>query len=320
MVVTRKPGLFSRGDSRVLLLLAFASIYIIWGSTYLAIRYAVETIPPLITAGARHLGAGAVLMAWALARGYRPDRRELRSSLVLGILFFFIGHGTLHWAEQIVPSGLAALLVATEAMWVALLGAVFFRQKLNLANLVGLVLGLVGVMLLTIGQGTSAQSASLLGVIVILLGTVSWSLGMLYSTRATLPSDPLARAAMPLLVGAVLLLTTAGFTGEFRGLQVANVTAKSALGLLYLIVFGSIVAFTAYTWLLERVAPNVIVTHTYVNPVVAVWLGWAWAGEAMSPRTTLAAILVVVAVILMSFNTSEESAQEARGEQSEEAA
>ena len=319
MAVTRKSGAFS-GDSRFLVLLAFASIYIIWGSTYLAIRYAVETIPPLITAGLRHLSAGTVLMIWALARGYRPTRRELYSSFVLGFLFFFIGHGTLHWAEQVVPSGLAALLVATEAMWVALLGAVFLKQKLNLPNIVGIVLGFAGVMLLTIGQGAGGQSTSLLGVVVFLIGTVSWSIGMLYSTRPTLPKDPVARAAMPLLVGAVLLLTTAGLTGEFRGFHLASVTTKSALGLLYLIVFGSIVAFTAYTWLLDRISPNVIVTHTYVNPVVAVWLGWAWAGEPMSPRTTVAAIMVVISVILMSLNTSEQPATEVRREQPEEAA
>lgn len=318
MAVTRKSGF--AGDSRLLVFLSFASIYVIWGSTYLAIRYAVETIPPLITAGMRHLSAGAVLMAWALARGYRPTRRELKSSFVLGVLFFFIGHGTLHWAEQIVPSGLAALLVATEAMWVALLGALFFRQRLNIPNIAGLVLGFGGITLLTLGQGGSGQTASLLGIIVTLVGTVSWSVGMLYSTKATLPSDPVARAAMPLLVGAVLLLTTAGITGEFRGFHVANVTARSAYGLLFLIVFGSIVAFTAYTWLLERISPNVIVTHTYVNPVVAVWLGWAWAGEPMSPRTTIAAILVVLAVILMSLNTSEQGARNAQREESEEAA
>lgn len=318
MAVIRKSGF--AGDSRFLLFVSFASIYIVWGSTYLAIRYAVETIPPLITAGMRHLSAGAVLMAWALARGYRPTRRELKSSFVLGVLFFFIGHGTLHWAEQIVPSGLAALLVATEAMWVALLGALFFRQRLNIPNMVGLTLGFAGVLLLTMGQSASGQAVPLFGVVITLVGTVSWSVGMLYSTRAALPSDPVARAAMPLLVGAVLLLSTAGVTGEFRGFRVANVTAKSALGLLFLIVFGSIVAFTAYTWLLERVSPNVIVTHTYVNPVVAVWLGWAWAGEPMSPRTTVAAILVVLAVILMSLNTSEQGARSTTAEQSEEAA
>ena len=307
------------GESRFLLLLAFASIYIIWGSTYLAIRYAVETIPPLITAGVRHLGAGTVLMIWALARGYRPTRPEIKSSIVLGTLFFFIGHGSLHWAEQVVPSGLAALLVATEAMWVALLGAVFFRQKLSRVNMAGLALGFTGVMLLSV-ENSSGQSSPLLGVIVILIGTVSWSLGMLYSTRATLPADPVARSAMPLLVGAVMLLTTAGVTGEFHGLHFANVTAKSAYGLLYLIVFGSIVAFTAYTWLLERVPPNVIVTHTYVNPVVAVWLGWAWAGEPMNPRTTVAAILVVIAVVLMSLRSSERQVDEVERAASEEAA
>lgn len=310
MAVIKKSRVFA-GGSRFLLLLAFASIYIIWGSTYLAIRFAIETIPPLITAGVRHLSAGTVLMIWALARGYRPTRRELYSGTVLGFLFFFIGHGTLHWAEQVVPSGLAALLVATEPMWIALLGVIMsYKQNLNLANVSGLILGFAGVLLLTTDHSVAGQSTSLIGVIVLLIGTASWSLGMLYSKRAPLPADPVARSAVPLLVGAVLLLATAGVTGEFSGFHLANVTARSALGLLYLIVFGSIVAFTAYTWLLDRCSPTLIVTHTYVNPVVAVWLGWAWAGEPMSPRTVVAAVLVVISVILVSLSSSDQPARE----------
>ncbi len=305
---------------RTLLLLAFAAVFIVWGTTVLAIRYAVETIPPLITAGARHLSAGAVLMAWALARGYRPRWRELRSSVVLGFLFFFVGHGTLHWAEQTVPSGVAALLSATDAMWVPLLGALFFKQRLDLASVAGLVLGFTGVVLLTTNRGSAEQSTPLLGIAVILLGTLSWSLGMLYSPRASLPADPVASSAGQLLVGATFLLATAWFAGEFRGFHVANVTGRSALGLLYLAVFGSIVAFTAYTWLLERCSPTLIVTHTYVNPVVAVWLGWAWAGEPMSPRTWIAALLVVVSVVLVSLSAIEQRAKETARSLSEDAA
>ncbi len=306
--------------SRTLLLLAFAAVFVVWGTTFLAIRYAVETIPPLITAGARHLSAGAVLMAWALARGYRPRWREVRSSVVLGFLFFFVGHGTLHWAEQTVPSGLAALLSATDAMWVPLLGALYYKQDLNLASVGGLVLGFAGVALLTTDRGGPGQPASLLGIVVILVGTLSWSLGMLYSPRASLPADPVASSAAQLLAGAVMLLAAAWFAGEFRGFHVANVTGKSALGLLYLIVFGSIVAFTAYTWLLERCSPTLVVTHTYVNPVVAVWLGWAWAGEPMSARTWIAALLVVVSVVLVSLSTRERAAEQTVPAQSDEAA
>jgi len=294
------------GMTRLLVLLAFGAIYIIWGSTYLAIRYAVETIPPLITAGVRHLIAGSVLFAWAWMRGYRPTRRELISSTVLGALFFLIGHGSLHWAETTVASGLAALLVATEPMWIAMLSLVWSDgRRTTVTTVFGLLLGFVGVALLTTDQGISGTSSSMLGAFAIILGTLSWSLGMIYSKRAALPSDAIARTAMPLLTGSAMLLISALATGEFASLNVAAVTAKSLLGLGYLIVFGSIVAFTAYTWLLERCSATLIATHTYVNPIVAVLLGWMLAGEPVSSRIVVAGAFVVVSVFCVSLSGEE---------------
>jgi drug/metabolite transporter (DMT)-like permease len=292
--------------TRLLVLLSFAAIYIIWGSTYLAIRYAVETIPPLITAGVRHLIAGSVLFAWAWMRGYRPTRRGLISSTVLGALFFLIGHGSLHWAETTVASGLAALLVATEPMWIAMLSLVWSDgRRTTVTTVFGLLLGFVGVALLTTDQGISGTSSSMLGAFAIILGTLSWSLGMIYSKRAALPSDAIARTAMPLLTGSAMLLISALATGEFASLNVAAVTAKSLLGLGYLIVFGSIVAFTAYTWLLERCSATLIATHTYVNPIVAVLLGWMLAGEPVSSRIVVAGAFVVVSVFCVSLSGEE---------------
>ena len=291
------------------ILLAFASIYLIWGSTYLAIRYAIETIPPLVTAGVRHLTAGSVLLVWALVRGYRPTRREWYSSAVLGLLFFLISHGSLHWAEQTVPSGLAALLVATEPMWVAVL-ALFIgneRQSLSLPNIAGLLLGFVGVALLTTDHTIAAQSTSLLGAIAILAGTLSWSFGMFYAKQAPLPKDPLARSAMSMFCGSIMLLFAATVTGEFHSLSLQQVTLRSYLGLLYLIVFGSIVAFTAYTWLLEHCTASLIATHTYVNPVVAVLLGWLYAGEPITRRALFAGLLVVISVVCVTMGTTESS-------------
>jgi drug/metabolite transporter (DMT)-like permease len=309
------------GSSRFLVLLAFAIIYVVWGSTYLAIRYAVETIPPLITAGLRHLSAGSVLFAWAWFRGYRPTRREWFASAVLGFLFFFVGHGSLHWAEQVVPSGLAALLVATEPLWITLLALVLSaKQNLNVANLAGLAIGFVGVILLTTDSATLSQHGSVIGIIVLIVGTIGWSLGMLYSKQSkSLPADSLARAAMSLLMGSWMLLATAGVSGEFRGFHWAAVTGKSIFGLLYLIVFGSIIAFTAYMWLLERCSPTLIATHTYVNPVVAVLLGWALANETLTGRMLFAAVLVVASVIFVSLGHSERRERVA-GELDEEAA
>src|SRR6185369_4381940 len=302
-------------SKRLLLLASFAIIYVVWGSTYLAIRYAVETIPPLITAGVRHLTAGSVLFAWAWSRGFRPTKRDWYGTAVLGFLFFFISHGSLHWAEQVVPSGLAALLVATEPLWITLIGLSLSRkQNLNLPNVTGLVVGFIGVLLLTTDHQLSGQSASLLGAIAIVIGTITWAIGMLYSQSSkSLPSNSVARAGMSLLMGSWMLLATAAISGEFDGFHWANVSSKSLLGLLYLITFGSIVAYTAYMWLLDRCSPTLIATHTYVNPIVAVFLGWSLAGEALNGRTVIAAVLVVVSVICVSFGHAEKRQQPCEG-------
>ncbi len=318
MVVKAK----SERSSQLLVLVSFAIIYIVWGSTYLAIRYAVETIPPLVTAGFRHLSAGSVLLMWAWMRGYRPTRREWYGSAVLGFLFFLMGHGSLHWAEQVVPSGLAALLVATEPLWITLLALVLsHKQKLNVPSVAGLLIGFLGVLLLTTDSAISSQRSLLIGATVTILGTVAWALGMLYSKESkSLPHDSVARAGMSLLIGSWMLLATAGITGEFRGFHWSAVSGKSLLGLLYLIVFGSIVAYTAYMWLLERTSPTLIATHTYVNPIVAVLLGWLLAGEQLTGRALVAAGLVIVSVVCVSFGHSEERQPEVGRELDEEAA
>jgi drug/metabolite transporter (DMT)-like permease len=300
-VIVSKPTTPSirlpRGES-IKLALAFAAIYLVWGSTYLAIRYAVETIPPLVAAGIRHTIAGGVLLAWACARGYRPRREHWVAGLVLGALFFFVGHGTLHWAEQHVASGLAALLIATEPMFILVLAWLSGQQRISRISALGLAFGVVGVAILT-GAEVSAKNASLIGLLAVLLGSLSWSAGVVISPKLRLPTDALARTAVPLVCGAVMLLATAGITGEFRGLRWSAVSLKSIFGLGYLIVFGSIVAFTAYTWLLQRVPPAVVATHTYANPVVAVLLGWLLASEPLTARVALASIAILGAIMLI---------------------
>jgi drug/metabolite transporter (DMT)-like permease len=288
------------------LLLAFFAIYVVWGSTYLAIRYAVETIPPLIVAGVRHTIAGLVLLAWAWMRGYRPTRREWQASLVLGIFYFVIGHGSLHWAETVVPSGLAALLIASEPIWIAVMAAVVSHgERLTGKTIIGLLLGVAGVALLMGDEAASGNHAVLLGSLAILAGTLSWSVGVMYSRTSSLPPNALARAGMPEIVGAAILLLIAALTGEFSGFHVAAVSTRSALSLLYLITFGSIITFTAYTWLLDHVSPTLVSTHTYANPVIAVLLGWLWAGEVINRRVLEAGLLTLVAVFLISRGTGE---------------
>jgi drug/metabolite transporter (DMT)-like permease len=286
-----------RGES-IKLALAFAAIYLVWGSTYLAIRYAVETIPPLVAAGIRHTIAGGVLLAWACARGYRPRREHWLAGIVLGALFFFVGHGTLHWAEQHVASGLAALLIATEPMFILVLAWAAGQQRISRISALGLAFGVVGVAILT-GAEVSAKNASLIGLLAVLLGSLSWSAGVVISPRLKLPTDALARTAVPLVCGAVMLLAAAGITGEFRGLHWSAISLKSIFGLGYLIVFGSIVAFTAYTWLLQRVPPAVVATHTYANPVVAVLLGWLLASEPLTTRVAISSVAILGAIMLI---------------------
>ena len=322
-VVSRESGSDLRlrpaaRPGRMALFLAFFAIYVVWGSTYLAIRYAVESIPPLVVAGVRHSIAGMALLGWAYARGHRPTLKQWRASLVLGTLYFAMGHGSLHWAETVVPSGLASLLVASEPIWIALLATVVSHgERLTGKTVMGLLLGITGVALLMRPESGPGHRAMLIGSIAIVLGAVAWSVGVFYSRSASLPRDPVARAGMPEIVGAAVLLLVAGFTGEFSHFHVTAVTARSAWALLYLITFGSIVAFTAYTWLLDHASPTLVSTHTYANPIIAVVLGWLWAGEVISVRVLEAGLLTLFAVFLISCGTSRSAQLKAEVEESE---
>jgi drug/metabolite transporter (DMT)-like permease len=293
------PGAIERATaSRLWLALAFFAIYVVWGTTYLAIRYAVETIPPLVTAGVRHTAAGLILLAIAWSRGFRPRREHWIAGAVLGALFFLIGHGTLHWAEKYVSSGLAALLIASEPLWILLLGAAMGQQRINWKNGLGLLLGLAGVAILTMHEFTTRTSLTW-AVIAVLVGSASWGVGVCIGPRLRLPRDPMGRAAVPLVCGAGMLLLTAGISGEFSAVHWDTISLRSLLGLAYLIIFGSVVAFSAYTWLLQRCSPTLVATHTFVNPLVAVLVGWLWASEPMSVRIVLATVVILGAIVLI---------------------
>ena len=286
--------------NRATVVFSFLSIYFIWGSTYLAIRYAVETIPPLYTAGLRHLIAGLILLVWCLAKRLRPTWAQVRASFVIGTFFFLIGHGTLHWAEQKVPSGLASLLIACEPIWVFLLSAFVARRwRLNAALLAGILLGFGGVGLLMGRSALNSGPGVFVGSLAVLLGAFSWSVGIVYSRHSHLSGHPLLLSALSLLAGSAQLLLVGTALGEYRGFSFASVSIRSWLSLGYLIVFGSVVAFTAYNWLLEHYSPTLVATHTYVNPIVAVLFGWLFAGEAVTFNVLLSAALVIGAVMLV---------------------
>jgi drug/metabolite transporter (DMT)-like permease len=237
-------------------------------------------------------------LAWAYARGFRARLEHWIAGSIVGALFFLVGHGTLHWAEQHVASGLAALLIATEPMFILVLAWASGQQRISRISALGLAVGVVGVAILT-GVELSAKNASLLGILAVLAGSLSWAAGVVISPKLRVPTDALARTAVPLVCGAVMLLAVAGITGEFRGLHWSAVSLKSLTGLGYLIVFGSIVGFTAYTWLLQRYPPALVATHTYANPVVAVLLGWLLAGEALTMRVALASVAILGAIVLI---------------------
>jgi drug/metabolite transporter (DMT)-like permease len=294
---------YMTGQNRLVTLLAFACIYFIWGSTYLAIRYAVETIPPLFVASLRHLIAGGLLFGWCWWRGLRPVRQQWFASIVLGGLFFLIGHGTLHWAQQTLPSGMAAFLIATEPIFVAMILTATRRTRITPTLLIGLLLGLFGVALI-IGADLQTGSAQMLSSFAVLIGTVSWSIGMVYSRSAALHPDDSMAAAMSLLAGAVMLFLVGTVSGEAAKLNVTLVSTKSLLALGYLAIAGSLVAYSAYFWLLNRFPPTLIATHTYVNPVVALLLGWSIAGEVLTVRFVFGGVIVIAAIALVGRGTS----------------
>ena len=279
---------------------AFAAVYLIWGSTYLAIRFAIETIPPHLMAAARFLAAGAILYAWARLRGApRPTFSNWRAATIVGGLLLLGGNGAVVWAETRVPSGVTALLVATVPIWMALIeGMRSGGRRPAAAVIVGLALGLGGLALL-MAPGNLAGRVDPLGAGALIAGSFSWAFGSLLSRTAKLPKSGFLAAAMEMIAGGIWLLLFGVATGQAGQLTVAALSVKSLVSLGYLVVFGSLVGFTAYIWLLGATTASRVSTYAYVNPVVAVLLGWAFAGEAMTLRTALAAAIIVVAVALI---------------------
>lgn len=279
---------------------AFAAVYLIWGSTYLAIRFAIETIPPHLMAAARFLVAGAILYAWARLRGApRPTFVNWRAAAVIGGLLLLGGNGAVVWAETRVPSGVTSLLVATVPIWMALIeGLRNGGRRPATAVIAGLVLGLGGLALL-LAPGRLAGRVDLLGAGALILGSFSWAFGSLLSRTAKLPRSGFLAAAMEMVAGGVWLLLFGLVTGQAGRLTMSALSTKSLVSLAYLIVFGSLIGFTAYIWLLGATTASRVSTYAYVNPVVAVLLGWAFAGEPMTTRTALAATVIVGAVALI---------------------
>ncbi len=285
---------------RAKLIAAFAAVYFFWGSTYLAIRFTLESFPPFLFAGIRFLVAGGVLYAWAARRAPAPTAGHWRSALIVGGLLLLGGNGGVVWAQQTVPSGLAALLVATEPLWIAILVTLTRRERLSGPAVVGLVLGFGGVALLVGPERLlGGQPVAPLGAAVIVLAALSWAVGSLYSREAPQPRSQHLTTAMNMLCGGTLLMGAAVVAGDFGRFDPRAVSLKSLLALAYLIVFGALVAFSAYLWIMKAATPARASTYAYVNPVIAVVLGWLLAGEALSPRVLVSALVIVTAVALI---------------------
>ena len=280
--------------------LGFAAIYLIWGSTYLGIRYAVETIPPLLMMGVRHFLAGLLVYVWARRSGVpSPELRQWKFAVIAGAMLFLGGHGILAWAERVVPSGLAALLCATLPLWTVLLARVDgTERKLGIKAWLGILLGFAGVALL-IGPDALRQRLDLLAAAGVLSSALLWAVGTGYTRRVNMPASKILSAAMQMISGGVLLLVAGLGAGETRHFHIASLTLRSLAALAYLIVFGSIVAFTVYTWLVSVSSPSMVSTYAYVNPVIAVFLGWGLAGEPLGMRTLVATVVIVAGVVLV---------------------
>jgi drug/metabolite transporter (DMT)-like permease len=291
----------------IIMIAAFAAVYLIWGSTYLAIKYAIQTMPTFLMAGTRFTIAGIVLYLIArFSGGYeKPKLVHWRTSIIVGTLLLAIGNGGVVLAEHYISSSLAALLVATEPFWVALLGWGFMKTgRPNLKVTAGLLVGFVGVWLLISGQEASStveSSHQLFGAMLIVIATLGWAVGSLYGSKAPTAKSTVQAAGMQMFSGGVIMLLISAATGEWSTFDVSRVSGVSLFALAYLILFGAIVAYTAYSWLLKNVSPTAVTTYAYVNPAVAVVLGWMIAGESMTAQMLVGAAIIVGSVALITL-------------------
>jgi drug/metabolite transporter (DMT)-like permease len=281
-------------------LLAFAIIYFVWGSTFLAIRVGVREVPPLILAAMRFFTAGAVLYAWMIARGEpSPTAREWRSASLLGLVIFVFDYGLLFWAEQRVPSGVAAVMLATIPAFMALSEIIFLRtQRLTFRLAFALLIGIGGVaVLMAHSLNLGGAAIDKWGAGALIFASISWSLASVMTRKLTLPSSKVMSAGSHMLAGGALLTLAAATLGEFHNFHPSAVSRNVWLSLLYLIVAGSIIGYTAYVWLIHHESPTKVGTYAYVNPIVAVLVGYFLGGEGLSMRTIVGTLFILVSVV-----------------------
>jgi drug/metabolite transporter (DMT)-like permease len=285
-----------------LIWLALGSVYVVWSTTYLAIRVADQTLPPLVAAGVRFLIAGSVLYAVTVRRGDRvgdrPGWTQWRASAIVGVLLIAGGNGGVVWAETRVPSGIAALIFATLPLWLVVLDRLVFHQHQPRAVALGVVLGFAGTAAL-VDHSATAGHVDLLGMLVVVAGTFSWACGSLYQRQAALPRRPLVAAGMAMLIGGAVLVAVGAATGELARVEAGRFSRASVIALLYLIVVGSWCGFTSYLWLLRNARTSLVSTYAYITPAGAVFLGWLILDEPLGLQTFIAAVVILAAVALI---------------------
>jgi drug/metabolite transporter (DMT)-like permease len=302
----------SNKKNLLVLVAAFFAVYVFWGSTYLAIKYTIETLPPFLMAGSRFAFAGAILFVWArFTKDYeRPQLVHWKTAAVVGTFLLLGGNGAVVLASHYIPSSLTALLVATEPLFIVLLSWLWLGNvRPNWKVGLGLLVGFVGVYLLISEKGTAGGAVEgygyWIGIGAVIVGALSWATGSIYGLKARTPKSSLLTAGMQMLAGSVSLFAVGLIRGELTTFDPAAVSANSMFALLYLIVFGSLIGFTAYSWLLKNAQPAMVSTYAYVNPVIAVILGWSIAGESMTAQMLIGAFVIVTSVILITANKSE---------------
>lgn len=290
--------------STIKLLIAFAAVYIIWGSTYLGVRFASETIPPLLMASVRFLVAGSILYVYARSKGaMAPKLTHWKSASITGLFLLLIGNGGMAWSLQFLPSSLAAILVATEPFWLVIVAwTMFGKGRPTGKEAIGLVVGFIGIVLLvSFGNDEDTGITNPVGVVMVITSAIAWAIGSMYATRARVPESPMLSISLQMLTGGVMLVVAGTIKGEWSVLEFDEVSTKSGLALVYLTLFGSLVGFTAYSWLLGVVSPSLASTHAYVNPVVALILGWSLGGEIITLPMLLASVIIIMSVIIITM-------------------
>jgi drug/metabolite transporter (DMT)-like permease len=283
-------------------LLAFATIYFVWGSTFLAIRIGVQEVPPLLLAAMRFFVAGLVLYVWMIARGERsPTARQWLSASLLAFFIFVVDYGSLFWAEQRVPSGIAAVMLATIPAFMALSEIIFLRtQKVTVRLALALAIGIAGVaVLMSRSLNLGGAPIDRAGAVALIIASMSWSISSVLTRKVALPPSKVMSSGAQMLAGGVFLTLAAAALGEFHNFHPLTVSRGAWFSLLYLIVAGSIIGFTAYTWLIHHESPTKVGTYAYVNPVVAVLVGYFLGGEALGPRTILGTMFVLISVVVI---------------------